>query len=91
MAVLLGSWALVLIPLALWMNRQRTANPYLPEEERFLAVSARLKSLGLERGFGESPLMLLSETRARLAADHPVRRDLEAAVAALYSAAGKSS
>ncbi len=87
-AVLLGSWALVLIPLTLWLNRQRTANPYLPEEERFLAVSARLKSLGLERGFGESPLLLLAETRARLPADHPLRRDLEAAVAALYSAAG---
>ena len=87
--VLLGSWALVLIPLTLWLNRQRTANPYLPEEERFLAVSARLKSLGLERGFGESPLLLLAATRARLAADHPLRRDLEAAVAALYSAAGK--
>ena len=87
-AVLLGSWALVLIPLTLWLNRQRTANPYLPEEERFLAVSARLKSLGLERGFGESPLLLLAATRARLPADHPLRRDLEAAVAALYSAAG---
>ncbi len=87
-AVMLGSWAAVLIPLTLWLNRQRTTNPWLPEEARFVAIAHRLKPLGLERAFGESPIGLLDRTRAQLPEEHPLRGDLEAAVSALYSRQG---
>ena len=84
-AVMLGSWAIVLIPLTFWLNRQRVAPLFLPEEKRFVAVTKRLQTLGLSRAFGESPLALLERVRAQLPGDHPLRGDLEAAVGDLYN------
>lgn len=84
-AVMLGSWAMVLIPLTFWLNRQRASLLLLPEEKRFVAVTNRLQALGLSRAFGESPLALLERVRAQLPGDHPLRGDLEAAVGDLYN------
>jgi transglutaminase-like putative cysteine protease len=83
-AILLGSWAGVLLPLMLWLNRGRRVQPLLPEEQRFIALCSRLEQRGLIRGFGEPPLQTLSRARRHLPEGDPLVLALEAAVADLY-------
>ena len=83
-AVLLGSWALVLLPLMLWLHRASRQINVLPEEAAFLAVCAKLDQRGLGRVFGESPLQTLGRARRRLPPGDPLLTRLEDAIAGLY-------
>ena len=84
--LLLGSWALVLLPLTLWINRRLPPGKRLPEELRFLALCKTLEQRGLRRRTTESPLATLGRARRRLPAGDPLTAQLEDAVAALYRA-----
>lgn len=83
-AVLLGSWAAVLIPLTLWINRSRRRVSRLPDEERFVQLCARLEKRGIRRYPGESATALLARALTVLPTDDPLIRALEDNARALY-------
>ena len=83
-ALLLGSWAAVLLPLMLWLNRQRSVSLMLPEEQRFSALCRRLEQRGCSRALGEAPLQTLRRARDHLSEADPLYLALEGAIADLY-------
>ena len=83
-AVLLGSWAVVLMPLMWWMTRSRAENIRRPAEDRFLALSRQLQKRGIEREFGESPVTFLERSKLILADDLKLQLKMDLAVKDLY-------
>lgn len=53
--LLLGSWALVLIPVAISLFRRRATNPVSPLAKNYRLFCERMARLGLERAPGETP------------------------------------
>lgn len=87
--LLLGSWAAILLPLMLWLSRERRVQRLLPEERRFVDLCSRLEQRGLHRPFGEAPLRTLRRVREHLPEGDPLYGALEDAVANLYAKASK--
>jgi hypothetical protein len=54
-AVLLGSWALVLIPVAISLLRKRDTQPVSPLDKYYRVFCARMAGLGFTRTPGETP------------------------------------
>ena len=69
-AVLLGSGALVLIPLTLWINYTRRVSNRLPVEQDFAALCLQLEKYGVVREHGESPYGLLERANSQIPNDH---------------------
>lgn len=57
--VFLLAWALILVPLGLFMARSRKASKLSPEEQVFQRLCRKLGALGLARRPGETPAALL--------------------------------
>ena len=53
--LLLGSWALVLVPVAIALFRRRETNPVSPLEKHYRIFCDRMARLGLQRAPGETP------------------------------------
>jgi protein-glutamine gamma-glutamyltransferase len=53
--LLLGSWALVLIPVAISLFRKRATSPVSPLTKNYRLFCERMARLGLERAPGETP------------------------------------
>lgn len=53
--LLLGSWALVLVPVAISLFRRRDTNPVSPLEKYYRVFCDRMALLGLKRAPGETP------------------------------------
>lgn len=53
--LLLGSWALVLIPVAISLLRRRDTNPVTPLEKHYRIFCDRMALIGLKRAPGETP------------------------------------
>jgi hypothetical protein len=51
----LGSWALVLIPVAISLFRKRATSPVSPLTKNYRLFCERMARLGLERAPGETP------------------------------------
>jgi hypothetical protein len=56
--VLLGSWALVLIPVAISLLRKRATHQLSPLDKQYLVFCSRLAGVGIEREPGEAPSQL---------------------------------
>ncbi|MEZ5572361.1 MAG: DUF3488 and DUF4129 domain-containing transglutaminase family protein [Halioglobus sp.] len=54
-ALLIGSWALVLIPIAISLLYRRDTNPGSPLDKQYRIFCERLKRVGLTRAAGEPP------------------------------------
>lgn len=65
-ALMLGSWAVVLIPLSLWMLRVRRVQRRSTEELRFADLSRRLEKRGITRAVGEAPRSFMARVLAEL-------------------------
>ena len=70
-AVLLGSWVVVLAPLIWWMNRSRSSSERLPVEQQFAELCRALARRGIERAVGESAISLLVRAESELPAGDP--------------------
>ena len=70
-AVLLGSWVVVLAPLIWWMNRSRSSSERLPVEQQFAELCRALARRGIERAVGESAISLLVRAESELPASDP--------------------
>lgn len=70
-AVLLGSWVVVLAPLIWWMNRSRSSSERLPVEQQFAELCRGLARRGIERAVGESAISLLVRAESELPAGDP--------------------
>ena len=79
-AVLLGSWALVLLPVAFTLMRRRKTRQLSPLDRHYLKLCARLEKLGVRRYPGESPVQFAARAGQRLPA---VAQQL-AEIASLY-------
>jgi len=53
--VLLGSWALVLIPVGILLIVRRNIKPLTPLDKHYLAFCNKLEKIGLAREAGETP------------------------------------
>lgn len=84
-AVLLGSWAVVLAPLIWWMNRSRSSSERLPVEEQFAALCRALARRGIERAVGESAISLLVRAESELPAGDPQLITLRRLIVELYT------
>ena len=73
--ILLGSWAVVLVPLSWMMNRNIRRSARIPAEEQFVVVATGLAKRGFGWSTGESPQLFLQRMTAVLESDD---RDLEA-------------
>ena len=67
-AVLIGSWALVLIPVALSLLRKRDMHQLSAVDKQYLALCARLAAVGIDRAPGETPGQLSSRAGQTLPA-----------------------
>jgi len=67
-AVLIGSWALVLIPVALSLLRKRDMHQLSAVDKQYLAFCARLAAVGIDRAPGETPGQLSSRAARTLPA-----------------------
>ncbi|MGB1141158.1 MAG: transglutaminase TgpA family protein, partial [Halioglobus sp.] len=67
-AVLLGSWALVLIPVAFVLMRRRKVRVVSPLDKAYLKFCTRMEKLGVQRFPGESPAQFARRAAARLPA-----------------------
>jgi transglutaminase-like putative cysteine protease len=65
-AVLLGSWALVLVPVAISLLRRRDTHEVSPLDKYYLKFCRRLGSQGLSREPGETPAQFASRAAAEL-------------------------
>ncbi len=65
-AVLLGSWALVLIPVAISLLCRRDTHEVSPLDKYYLKFCRRLASQGLSREPGETPAQFASRAAAEL-------------------------
>ena len=83
-ALLLGSWLAVSLPVMLWLNRQRSVSLMVREKQRFSAVCRRLEQRGCSRALGEAPLQTLRRARDHLPEADPLYLALEVAIADLY-------
>jgi hypothetical protein len=64
-AVLIGSWALVLIPVAISLLRKRDVHQLSAVDKLYLTFCGRLATVGINRAPGETPGQLASRaTRA---------------------------
>ena len=70
-AVLLGSWVVVLAPLIWWMNRSRSSSERLPVEQQFAELCRALARRGIERAVGESAISLLVRAESELPTGDP--------------------
>lgn len=70
-AVLLGSWVVVMAPLIWWMNRSRSSSERLPVEQQFAELCRALARRGIERAVGESAISLLVRAESELPAGDP--------------------
>ena len=70
-AVLLGSWVVVLAPLIWWMNRSRSSSERLPVEQQFAELCRGLARRGIQRALGESAISLLVRAESELPAGDP--------------------
>ena len=84
-AVLLGSGALVLIPLTLWINYTRRVSKRLPVEQDFAALCRQLEKYGVVRERGESPVTLLARVKILLPQQQAIIKALDAMVKQLYA------
>ncbi len=89
-AVMLGSWAVVLIPLTWFLNRSRHPQNQLPEEQTFLKLCSRLERRGVRRLPGESPVAMLKRAAAHMDEQDPLLKQLTAAVRALYESSPRN-
>jgi len=80
-AVLLGSWALVLIPVAISLLYKRATHQLSPLDRQYLVFCSRLAVAGIDREPGETPDQL--SLRARRAM--PVLSSRIAQITALYT------
>jgi transglutaminase-like putative cysteine protease len=62
-AVLLGSWALVLIPVAISLLHKRATHQLSPLDKQYLIFCNRLSRVGVEREPGETPDQLSHRAR----------------------------
>ena len=67
-AVLLGSWALVLIPVAISLLHKRATHRLSPLDKQYLIFCRRLAGVGIEREAGEAPGQLSRRARQALPA-----------------------
>ena len=70
-AVLLGSWVVVLAPLIWWMNRSRSSSERLPVEQQFAELCRGLARRGIQRALGESAISLLVRAESELPTGDP--------------------
>ena len=82
--LLLGSWALVLVPLTWLINRDARRGTRLPEEDQFLRASNALIKRGFSRSQGESPQIFLQRLIAILEPDDRDLQALKVSVRRLY-------
>ena len=80
-AVLLGSWALVLVPVAISLLRRRDTHEVSPLDKYYLKFCRRLASQGLSREPGETP----AQFAARAAAELPSMNAQLAQITDLYN------
>ncbi|MFV0276195.1 MAG: DUF4129 domain-containing transglutaminase family protein, partial [Parahaliea sp.] len=78
MLLLLGSGALVLVPLGLWLRRRCARETLDPLDRNYLAFCARLAALGVPRRAGEAPGDFAERVCARLPELGPVVREVTA-------------
>lgn len=67
-AVLLGSWALVLIPVTISLLRRRDTHQLSPMDKQYLMFCKRLAGVGIERKPGETPGQLSYRARQTMPA-----------------------
>lgn len=67
-AVLLGSWALVLIPVAFVLMRRRRVRPVSPLDRAYMKFCARMARAGVRRYPGEAPAPFARRAAAQLPA-----------------------
>ena len=67
-AVLLGSWALVLIPVAISLLRKRDTHQLSPIDKQYLIFCHRLAAVGIDREPGETPHQLSNRARQAMPA-----------------------
>ncbi|MEH6634822.1 MAG: DUF3488 and transglutaminase-like domain-containing protein [Halioglobus sp.] len=65
-AVLIGSWALVLIPVAISLLRRRDTRQLSPMDKQYLIFCRRLARAGVERAPGETPDQLSARAAAAM-------------------------
>ncbi|MDX1734663.1 MAG: transglutaminase domain-containing protein, partial [Halioglobus sp.] len=73
-AVFLGTWAIVLIPVAIGLLRRGAVHPLRPVDAHYLAFCRRLEAVGIVRQAGETPAQFALRVRG-------VRPDLAAQMA----------
>ncbi|RLA48670.1 MAG: DUF3488 domain-containing protein [Gammaproteobacteria bacterium] len=67
-AVLLGSWALVLIPVAISLLRKRATHQLSTLDKQYLIFCSRLAGVGIDREPGETPDQLAHRARQAMPA-----------------------
>lgn len=65
-AVLLGSWALVLVPVGLGLLLRRKTHELSKLDKHYLAFCRKLGKMGIERDFGETPQEFASRAQQAL-------------------------
>ena len=80
-AVFIGSWILVLLPVALGLLRRRDTRPVSSLDRGYLKVCERLANLGYPRVTGESA----TQYAARVSADCPVWSEPLTELSSLYA------
>lgn len=80
-ALLLGSWALVLIPIAISLLFKRKTHEIRPLDKHYLAFCERLAALGVRREAGEAP----AEFGARAVTALPALESQVEAITHLYN------
>ena len=83
-AVLLGSWVLVLAPLTWFMARQRRPAGLLASERDFVRLRRRLQQRGLTLDSASTPNQWLEQARVVLPSTDPLLQALERSVNDLY-------
>ena len=80
--LLFGSWALVLIPVAISLFMKRDTRPVNPLDKHYRLFCDRMAQLGLERAPGETPGQFLTRAEEAL----PAFADKLKSITGLYSA-----
>tara|TARA_R110002110_G_scaffold406421_1_gene626218 strand:- start:9894 stop:11903 length:2010 start_codon:yes stop_codon:yes gene_type:complete len=89
-AVLLGSWALVLLPVGFYLLRKRDRQKQSPLEKTYREFCRRLRRVGLEREAGETPQQFAARARlARPELPDTLEQITEAYVQLAYAAQGQ--
>lgn len=84
-ALVLGSWAAVLLPLTWWLHRRRQASERSAIERRFARLCRKLeRRLATTRERGESPLVFRHRVAMRLSPADPLLKELDQVIDSLY-------